>query len=517
MKRKAIIAAKTPQPHPDPTVSPLWPLAALAFVSSVCLMTIEVVAGRLIAPYAGVSLYTWTSVIGVVLAGMSIGGYAGGWLADRVEPRRCLGWLLLASALAAGASVLLAPVAAPLFGGIDQSPVTGVLFPVALIFLAPSACMAAISPVTYKLAVQDLKQAGGVAGRLAAAGALGSIVGTLGTGFWLIPWFGTRAIILGVAAVLAVLGLIYGGWRRRWASSVTVLALLLALTAGTAAEGARGPCDRETEYYCIQVQEGTAGEIPVRAMKLDHLIHSVVDLNDPTHLLYEYEKIYDWVIRGWRTTTAPPSAFFIGGGGYTFPRYLELTYPGSRVDVGEIDPAVTEVALREFVGGPTSIRTFTGDARLTLRDLPEGQKYDLVFGDAYHGLSVPYHLTTLEFARLLRQRLQPDGLYIANVVDAPRGRLIGAFAATLREAFGYAYVIPTANLESTSPYITQVVVASARPLNWERWPAPSADMRLTPRPWEGPPAPYLLTDDHAPVDNLLWQGIVARRGGTAKQ
>src|SRR5512137_418142 len=73
----------------------------VVFIASFCTMVIELVAGRIMAPYVGVSLYTWTSIIGVVLAGISIGAYAGGILADRFPTPRTLGWLLFLSGLGA--------------------------------------------------------------------------------------------------------------------------------------------------------------------------------------------------------------------------------------------------------------------------------------------------------------------------------------------------------------------------------------------------------------------------------
>src|SRR4030067_1694350 len=73
----------------------------VVFIASFCTLVVELVAGRIMAPYVGVSLYTWTSIIGVVLAGISVGAYLGGILADRFPTPRTLGWLLLVSGLAA--------------------------------------------------------------------------------------------------------------------------------------------------------------------------------------------------------------------------------------------------------------------------------------------------------------------------------------------------------------------------------------------------------------------------------
>ena len=78
----------------------LWRPSLIVFISNACVMTIELVAGRIIAPYVGVSLFTWTSVIGVILAGMSAGNFIGGRLADRYASRLVLGMLFVLAGLA---------------------------------------------------------------------------------------------------------------------------------------------------------------------------------------------------------------------------------------------------------------------------------------------------------------------------------------------------------------------------------------------------------------------------------
>src|SRR5882762_8842137 len=86
------------------------PVAYLVvFVSSCCTLILELVAGRILAPFIGVSLYTWTSIIGVCLAGISAGNFLGGVLADRAGSRRTLGLILLGGGLF---SLVILPLAA---------------------------------------------------------------------------------------------------------------------------------------------------------------------------------------------------------------------------------------------------------------------------------------------------------------------------------------------------------------------------------------------------------------------
>lgn len=181
---------------------------ALVFTSALCIMILELVASRLVAQHLGSSLYTWTSVIGVILAGMSVGNYTGGWLADRLVPRRILGWLfVLSSAMSLsvlGLNHLMAGVPRP-----DMfSWPTWILTCVTLIFFAPACILGTISPVVAKMALDRSQRTGLTVGNIYAWGAAGSIVGTFLTGFVLLNAMGNRAIVGLVAGGLAALGLL---------------------------------------------------------------------------------------------------------------------------------------------------------------------------------------------------------------------------------------------------------------------------------------------------------------------
>ena len=97
---------------------------------------------------------------------------------------------------------------------------------------------------------------------------------------------------------------------------------------------------------------------------------------------------------------------------------MEVVYPGSINEVVEIDPAVTEVAYEEL-GLPreTSIKTYNQDARLFLIQRKTEDKYDIVIGDVFNDLSTPYHLTTLEFDKLVKANMEADGIYLVNIID----------------------------------------------------------------------------------------------------
>mgnify|MGYP002682527677 CR=1 FL=1 len=198
-------------------------------------MILELVAGRIVAPYVGVSLYTWTGIIGVVLAGISLGNYLGGVLADRRASLRLLGVMFgLAGVTSLG--ILTVDVLGPqATGGLPIVPQILVL--TAALFLLPCLILGTISPIVAKLAVQDLERTGRTVGRIYAAGSMGSIVGTFATGFLLISWFGTHVIVAGVALLLLALGLLFLLPRRLpWA-----LAAVLVLSGRTHLYEGHGP------------------------------------------------------------------------------------------------------------------------------------------------------------------------------------------------------------------------------------------------------------------------------------
>ena len=179
----------------------------LAFAGSGCLLIIEIVAGRLLAPTLGVSLYTWTSVIGVVLLGVSIGNFAGGQLADRWPRRTTVALIYLAASLASLLILGLVRYVDSLELPHGAPAILQVLWLNALLFLVPATILGAATPVLTRLSLHAVEEGGRVVGRIQAAASLGSIVGTFLTGFVLISAFGTRRIVAGVALALLLLAI----------------------------------------------------------------------------------------------------------------------------------------------------------------------------------------------------------------------------------------------------------------------------------------------------------------------
>jgi len=254
-----------------------------------------------------------------------------------------------------------------------------------------------------------------------------------------------------------------------------------------------------------------------------------VDLDHPVWLEYEYEVLQGALVRALWPDRKPTRCFFIGGGAYTFQRRLLALYgPGVEIVTAEIDSAVTRVA-REHLGLKDDPRheIVHADARRSLRPpsgLSDIPMFDLVFGDAFHDLGVPWHLTTVEFARLVDSRLADapgaPGVYIVNMIDVfASGRFLGAFVATLGQVFEHVRVLSMGPRDDHAQE-TFLLVASHAPV---RWDALTDD---TGRPLDvveyGPAdletlrqrsGDLVLTDDHAPVESLLAPVVRMRASG----
>jgi MFS family permease len=482
----------------DRDLRPLRFPGAFAFVGSGCLLVLEIVAGRIIAPNLGVSLYTWTSVIGVVLAGLSIGNWIGGRIADWRPGRSTLSLLYLASGVASALTLALSKNLDSLAAPTTWSAELQVLWLTALLFLLPSILLGTITPVLVKLSLNSLDVTGRVVGRIQAAATLGSIVGVFATGFVLISAFGTRPVVAGVALTLLALAVLSNPfWQHRSsrALNVALAAGVVALfTVGLAATY-DSPCVKESNYYCIGIEEDSG----IKILSLDMLIHGYVDPRNPSQPIYPYEKVYRTVIDAKFGKTRPLTSFGIGGGAFTFPRYLARYHHGHSV-VAEIDKDVTQVA-RDQLGlvDTPAIDIIEKDARPVLRDRPKGEKYDLVLGDAFGDIAIPYHLVTREFNDLVASRLKPDGLYLVNIVDGVNYDFLRSYIHTLQMSFPFVGLFAVPGESGGGAQATFVVGASKQPL-------PTTATAVAP----GQLNAFLalrhattLTDDHVPVDQLL--------------
>lgn len=497
---------------------------ATVFLVSAGALVLEIVAGRMLAPYVGMSLYTWTAIISVVLAGLSLGNWIGGRrAASAADAAAARGRVAVALALAAvsclGSLVLLRWLAAPTLAQ-GWNPVAAIVLLAAVLFLPPSLFAGVVSPILTKLAVDDAPgEAAGVIGRMYALGAAGSILGTLAAGYLFISWIGTSRTVLAVAVLYGCLAAAFTPGCRRSAAIVLVAGLA---GAGWRLESLASPCATESDYYCIRVTDfaGESGR-PSRVLVLDHLGHGINDRDEPGLLYSSYLQFADELARR-RFTGGRLDAFFIGGGAYTLPRAWAAAWPEARLHVAEIDPAVTRIAATELWLRPSdAIMIDHRDARVALQSLPRRPQFEVVFGDAFHDFGIPPHLVTAEFHREIAARLRPGGFYAINVIEHRfEPRFLFALVKTLMRDFAAVEVWVDGDDLAQGARLTYLVVASDIPTETGL----VRGTRFLPRSWvrlkgdqvrarvEGDEVP-LLTDDFAPVDRLMAQVLLSPEVG----
>jgi len=409
-----------------------WFLGVIVFVASGSVLVLEIVAGRILAPYVGVSLQTFTGIIGTVLAAIALGAWLGGRLADSREPSGLLGPVLVAGGILA----IVSPAFVTVVGSGIQAEDPATIVVLAFVgFFAPAVVLSMVTPIAAKLLIASLDTAGSVVGNLSAIGTAGALFGTFVTGFVLIAAVPSKPITWIVGAVLTALGIVASLKRSR---GVVVPAIVLGILAFGVSTALAQPCDHETAYSCVRVVTDPARPSG-RVLILDTFVNSYVDVEDPTYLSSRYARVTDAVIEG-VMPEGPLDIAYIGGGGYTLPRFYQETRGGSST-VLELDPSLLDIAVSELglVEGPW-LTTVVGDARLTLEGLNDGA-FDVIVGDAFSGRSVPWHLTTREFLTEVRKKLKPEGLYVMNTVDHPPMRFARAEAATIADVFPYVAVV----------------------------------------------------------------------------
>lgn len=490
-----------------------------AFVAGAVLMALELLGSRILAPHLGNSIFVWGSLIGVVLAALSLGYALGGVAADRLPDRGVLAAVLVAAGawvwwLSAKAGPWTAAIAAR-----DLGPRLGPLAAAGALFFPPGVLLGAVSPWLVRLEAPAPGRVGRVAGRLYALSTAGSIAGTLATAFWLIPLWPVESVLRALAAALGLVAAPLAGRRRLPVAAVAAgLAVLAALAPGgtrpaVTADGARILYERDTLYHHLRVED--RGDS--RFLRFDDSWQSGMYLHDPVAARFEYT---DVMHAGWALNPGARRVLLVGLGGGSIPKRVLASYPDVRVDVVELDPEVVEVARRFFaLPSDPRLRIFIDDGRRFLRRA--SGPYDLVLLDAYFADSIPFHLTTVEFLEELRSRLAPDGVAVANLIGAaegPRSKLLRAMYRTYRQVFPQVYLLQVLPEDPREVQNVILLATARRPVlspeelrariaAWARQHpelealAQAADL-VYDRPIDVADVP-VLRDAHAPVDALL--------------
>jgi spermidine synthase len=506
----------------------LEPLDYAVAASGAAGMGLEILAGRMLAPAFGSSVYTWGSVIGVFLAALALGYTVGGRRAPRRASRARVAALLAYAALLVGVLPVAGP---PVVETVTAAPLPARVAPVVpavVLFALPTVLLGAVSPHAAELAGTD--SYGVASGRVYALGTAGSIAGAFGAAFALVPALG----VVGSEAVVAVLllaaagGVVPGADVRGWSRIVAASVVLVAGTAvGAYGGGAAVVHETSTPYQELSVVDDRG----VRTLYLDGTRHSATYLDGRSGYVFEYPRYFHLPML---MQDDVDRVLFIGGGGFSGPQRFVREYPNVTVDAVELDPEVVSAAKQYFgLSESPRLNVHVADGREFLEST--NRTYDVIVLDAYRKDRVPFHLTTVEFMRLARSHLDDDGTLVANVISASSGSGSEFYRAeyrTMQRAFPHVYAFPTmdaAVVQNIELVATKrgdrVSRADLQRLNRQR--DVGLDLRGEIDQYRGPgdvntTGVPVLRDDHAGVTDLLdgqvgREYVVARNGSNATQ
>lgn len=523
------------------------------FCSGMTTLAIELTASRLLGNIFGTSNLVWANVIGLMLLYLTVGYFVGGRLADRAPRPLALYRIMLWGAFFSGLVPLVAqPVlsaAAGAVAGFQAGVALGSFLAVLVLFALPVTLLGCVSPYAIRLAVGGVADTGQTAGRMYAISTLGSLVGTFLPTLYLIPEAGTTRTFLifaGLLMTVALAGmLLQGRDGRRAALRVAWMPVLLVVLAALALggplrpapEGTRLLYEKDSAYNYIQVLELTAPfgmavegqpvtvwEAGTRELHLNEGqgIHSVWH---PTQRYFN--GTWDMFLAAPYFSAQPQvsnpvnSLCVIGlAAGTISTQYTEVFGEGVQIDGIEIDPEIVEVGRRYFGMTQPNLNVIVEDGRLGLKQSP--RRYDVIAIDAYRVPYVPWHLTTLEFFREVRDHLTPNGAAVINVgrtADPTTGaqdrRLVEAMTNTMQRVF------PTVHTLDVPSSFNTILVATMQPTqaanlaaNRAALPASASPLLLRAldtaiaalRPTVA--SDVLFTDDRAPVETIINSMVV---------
>ncbi|MFA5127015.1 MAG: fused MFS/spermidine synthase [Patescibacteria group bacterium] len=421
------------------------------FVTGAAVLVVEVLALRILSPYYGNTIFSASSVMGVILLALSLGYYWGGKLADRHPDFIWFFGIILLGALFIWLLQVFIKLLLPLIG-YQMSIMWGPLVNSLIMFFVPSLLLGTLSPYAIKLqqVLHPEVGVGSLSGQAFFWSTCGSIVGSLLTGFVLIPRLGVDKIIIIVGSILVLLSLIpiLFSTNKFKLKLIFVLAVLLVGAATYFLLNVFQPSTKvvyshDGVYDRIVILDGQYNNRPTRFFLQDRNLSSGIflDSQDDIHdLAFDYSKYY---VLYHLLNPLAKDFLVIGGAGYTLPKVFLSNPKASRVDVVEIEPALLDLAYKYFnLSKDDRLNNYVEDGRRFLAK--SDSQYDVIFGDAFLSLySIPAHLTTKEFFELAKQRLSKNGIFMGNFIgdlSMSKNSFILSELRTFQSVFSNTYV-----------------------------------------------------------------------------
>jgi len=451
------ILYKIKKGHPINISSQKWILLATVFITGACVLVIELVGTRALSPFYGSGVYTWSALISITLLALSIGYYAGGLLSDRYPDFFGIYFLILGAGLWTLITPWLAVHLLPdLATNFDIR--IGILISSFVLFFPNLALLGAISPYCIRLLTQSHNIAGSISGEVFAVSTIGSLLGALATGFYVIPNYGVKTVFMvcgSVLIILALLGSIKYLYDRKILTVMILSAICLsfASTFKTRSETTLQIIDQQPSFYgLVQViiKDG------IKMLLVDGIAQNYVSESTSYKTPYiDFMTTIPELILP--LTTEKKSALVIGLGAGELPALLKGK--GIATDAVEINPAVGRFAKLYFSSIIDESNLHYMDGRVFISQTDK--TYDYIFMDAFSAEQVSWHLVTKEAFDEAKAKLAPDGLLALNLTSTEDNQDIKSIQQTLKTSFPF---VRSFMLDSETSLTSIVYLASSNPI-----------------------------------------------------
>jgi len=481
-------------------------------------LAVELSASRLLGNYFGSSNLVWAVIIGLILIYLSIGYSIGGKWADRSPKYETFFVILIWAALFIGiiplASRPILKFASNAFDHMQLAAMIGSFLSVLLLFSIPITLLGTASPFAIRLALDNNKETGQIAGRIYAISTAGSFIGTFLPVLILIPTIGTYRTFISISLFLMVVSLL-GIWAAVNLSKMIVylwMPLLLIILSFIGLRGfdkqAQGIIyEDESAYNYVQVQK--INDYTILRINEGQGIHSV---SHPTTI--DFYSYWEQVLSAPFFNPAPihqdqiERIAILGLAGGTSANQIRIAYPQTIIDGYEIDREIINVGFKYFGLKNNQLNIYVEDARWGITH--NENLYQVINVDAYDPPYIPWHLTTREFFTEIFNHLSDDGVMVINVarIFEERGLLNSLFQTT-DSVFPSTYIVDVPGSFNTMIFATKsstseknlvdnYIFLKSEP---DSHPLILAALERTILNMQSPPSEGIIfTDDKAPVE-----------------
>lgn len=486
-------------------------IETVVFIVGFCIMSLEIIASRVLAPYLGTSIIAWTSIIGMILTSLSAGYFLGGRYADKKATKERLGIVLVFASLYIFIFALFRTSILSFLTSIFKDLKTLSFIASGVFLFIPNFLLGAVSPYAVRLKLHTIKETGRTMGNLYAISTLGSILGTFFTGYFLISNFKISKILVGICVVLVISSFLLFKDTKKNVNKLFLLILIVVMVTFGLSWKPRGLgiYDVSSFYNRIIVQNKVINDKPALILNT-----SRVNLDDgyeggmylgSDDLAIEYTKYYRLAFY---FNPKIEDALMIGGGPYSYPKDFLKRHPNSYLDVVEQDPKITQVA-KDFFGLKENdhLNIYTQEGR---RFMDRNNKnYDAVLLDIFNSdSSVPFQTSTREFLEKVSSSLNDNGVVVSNVASSllgDKGKFFRAEYRTFKEVFPKVYVFLVSKPNDYYAVQNIMIVALKGNLNVPLSGADGKTLSMLKTRYTGnvPHDMPVLTDDFAPVESYL--------------